>query len=148
MTATDQTIQQLARFFGKIAQKMPACEEACVMTDIHVRVSQDSGDLMAFDDEENEITRCVVEQWIDNKDDNFYVQVANLLRLQMSQMRDVVENLGIMKPYNYVLEDDDRECVAELYVVDDDTLIVGGDLMVGLDEDLDNFFSRLMNEDT
>lgn len=118
------------------------------MTDIHVRASQDSGDLMAFDDEENEITRCVVEQWIDNKDDNFYVQVANLLRLQMSQMRDVVENLGVMKPYSYVLEDDDRESVAELYVVDDDTLIVGGDLMVGLDEDLDNFFSRLMNEET
>lgn len=41
-----------------------------------------------------------------------------------------------MKPYSYVLEDDDKDSIAELYVVDDDTIIVGGDLMDGLDEDL------------
>ena len=41
------------------------------MTDIHLRVSQDSGDLMAFDDSDDEITRCVIDQWIDNKSDNF-----------------------------------------------------------------------------
>ena len=29
------------------------------MTDIHLRASQDSGDLMAFDDDDNEISRCV-----------------------------------------------------------------------------------------
>ena len=116
------------------------------MSDIHVRVSQESGDLMAFDDDEHEITRCVVEPWIENKDDDFYVQVVNLLRQQMAAMRQTVEGLGIMKPYSYVLEDDDKESIAELYVVDDDTLIVGGDLMAGLDDDLDTFFSWLMDE--
>lgn len=146
MTATEQTKQALERFFNKIAQKHPACEEPSLMSDIHVRVSQESGDLMAFDDDEHEITRCVVEPWIENKDDDFYVQVANLLRQQMAAMRQTVEGLGIMKPYSYVLEDDDKESIAELYVVDDDTLIVGGDLMAGLDEDLDGFFSQLMDE--
>lgn len=146
MTATEQTKQALERFFNKIAQKLPACEEPSLMSDIHVRVSQESGDLMAFDDDEHEITRCVVEPWIENKDDDFYVQVANLLRQQMAAMRQTVEGLGIMKPYSYVLEDDDKESIAELYVVDDDTLIVGGDLMAGLDEDLDGFFSQLMDE--
>lgn len=146
MTATEQTKQSLERFFNKIAQKLPACEEPCLMSDIHVRVSQESGDLMAFDDDENEITRCVVESWIDNKEDDFYAQVANVLRQQMAAMRPTVEGLGIMKPYSYVLEDDDKESVAELYVVDDETLIVGGDLMAGLDEDLDTFFNQLMDE--
>lgn len=51
-----------------------------------------------------------------------------------------------MKPYSYVLEDDDKDSIAELYVVDDDTIIVGGDLMDGLDEDLDHFFNQLMDE--
>ena len=50
------------------------------------------------------------------------------------------------QPYSYVLEDDDKDSIAELYVVDDDTIIVGGDLMDGLDEDLDHFFNQLMDE--
>ena len=68
------------------------------------------------------------------------------LRQQMTAMSQVVEGLGVMKPYSYVLEDDDKDSIAELYVVDDDTIIVGGDLMDGLDEDLDHFFNQLMDE--
>lgn len=146
MTVTEQTKQTLERFFNKIAQKLPSCDEPSLMSDIHVRVSQDTGDLMAFDDDEHEITRCVVEEWIDNKDDDFYEGVANVLRLCMARMRDVVENLGVMKPYSFVLEDDDSEAVAELYVVDGDTIVVGGELMTGLDDDLDTFFNHLMDE--
>ena len=141
MTATEQTKQSLERFFNKIAQKLPSCDEPSLMSDIHVRVSQESGDVMAFDDDENEITRCVVEPWIDNKDDDFYDKVTSQLRQQMTAMRQVVEGLGVMKPYSYVLEDDDKDSIAELYVVDDDTIIVGGDLMDGLDEDLDHFLT-------
>lgn len=146
MTATEQTKQSLERFFNKIAQKLPSCDEPSLMSDIHVRVSQESGDVMAFDDDENEITRCVVEPWIDNKEDDFYDKVTSQLRQQMTAMSQVVEGLGVMKPYSYVLEDDDKDSIAELYVVDDDTIIVGGDLMDGLDEDLDNFFNQLMDE--
>lgn len=146
MTATEQTKQSLERFFNKIAQKLPSCDEPSLMSDIHVRVSQESGDVMAFDDDENEITRCVVEPWIDNKEEDFYDKVTSQLRQQMTAMRQVVEGLGVMKPYSYVLEDDDKDSIAELYVVDDDTIIVGGDLMDGLDEDLDLFFNQLMDE--
>ncbi len=146
MTATEQTKQSLERFFNKIAQKLPSCDEPSLMSDIHVRVSQESGDVMAFDDDENEITRCVVEPWIDNKEDDFYDKVTSQLRQQMTAMSQVVEGLGVMKPYSYVLEDDDKDSIAELYVVDDDTIIVGGDLMDGLDEDLDRFFNQLMDE--
>lgn len=146
MTATEQTKQSLERFFNKIAQKLPSCDEPSLMSDIHVRVSQESGDVMAFDDDENEITRCVVEPWIDNKEDDFYDKVTSQLRQQMTAMSQVVEGLGVMKPYSYVLEDDDKDSIAELYVVDDDTIIVGGDLMDGLDEDLDHFFKQLMDE--
>ena len=131
MKATEQTIQQVERVIKKIAQKFPSTEEANVMTDIHLRVSQDSGEMVIYDDDDNEITRCVVEQWIDNKDESFY-------------HHDVVENMSILKPYSFVLEDDDKEHIAELYLVDDDIAIIGGDLMEGLDKDLDDFFDELM----
>ena len=45
----------------------------------------------------------------------------------------MMENLVIMKPYSFVMENDDGEHVSELYVVDDDTVIIGGDLMQGLE---------------
>ena len=144
MQVTEQTTQQIERAIKKIAQKLPANEETSLLTDIHLLVSQDSGELIAFDDNDQEITRCVVEQWIDNKDESFYDEVTALLRKQLQQMHEVVDNLGIMKPYSFVLENDDRESVGELYVADDDTIIIGGDLMEGLDQDLESFFDSLM----
>lgn len=144
MQVTEQTTQQIERSIKKIAQKLPANEETSLLTDIHLLVSQDSGELIAYDDNDQEITRCVVEQWIDNKDESFYDEVTAILRKELHQMHEVVDNLGIMKPYSFVLDNDDREAVAELYVADDDTIILGGDLMEGLDQDLDSFFDSLM----
>ena len=145
----EQTLQQVERFIRKVAQKFPAQlseEDNTVLTDIHVRVSQDSGELLAFDDEDNEITRCVVEQWIDNKDENFYDEVAKTLRDVMRKNSETIDNLGILKPYSFVLEDDDKENLGELYLADDDTIIVGGDLMENLDSDLDSFLDDLLKE--
>ena len=145
----EQTIQQVERFIRKVAQKFPAQlseEDNTVLTDIHGRVSQDSGELLAFDDEDNEITRCVVEQWIDNKDENFYDEVAKTLRDVMRKNSETIDNLGILKPYSFVLEDDDKENLGELYLADDDTIIVGGDLMENLDSDLDSFLDDLLKE--
>ena len=145
MTETEQTRQQIERFLKKVAQKFMA--SSCDMTDIHLRASQDSGDLMAFDDSDNEITRCVIDQWIDNKSDDFYQEAAVVLRSELNRMKDTVENLSVMKPYSFILEDDDRNNVAELYLVDDDLVIIGGDLMQGLDKELDSFLDDILKEE-
>lgn len=116
------------------------------MTDIHIRVTQETGELMAFDDDDTELTRCVVEQWIDNKDDDFYPQITSILRRSLEKQKKMIEHLGILKPYSFVLEDDDKESIGELYVVDDDTVIIDEELMSGLDKDLDNFFKDLFKD--
>lgn len=146
MEVTEQTNLQVERFIKKVAQKFPASEndENSILTDIHVRVSQDSGELLAFDDDDQEITRCVVEQWIDNKDENFYDEVAKVLRDLLRKNSELVDNIGILKPFSFVLEDDDKENLGELYLADDDTIIVGGDLMENLDNDLDSFLDDLL----
>jgi hypothetical protein len=147
MKPTEQTNQQVERFLRKVAQKFPFTEDSSLITDIHLRVSQDSGDLVAFDDEDEEITRCVVEQWIENQDEDFYPQVAEYLRGMLKKMSDTIDHLGILKPYSFVLEDDEKEPQGELYLADDDTVILGGDLMQGLDKDLDDFYDKLVKED-
>ena len=130
-----------------MSEKFPASEESTIMTDIHIRVTQETGELMAFDDDDKELTRCVVEQWIDNKDDNFYDHVAATLRKCINKQKKLLENLSVLKPYAFVLEDDDNNSKAELFVVDDeDTVIIDTELMAGLDKDLDTFFDNLLKE--
>lgn len=146
MKASEQTTQQIERFLKKIAQKFPLNEETSLVTDIHVRVSQESGEMVAFDDDDKEITRCVVEQWIENNDEDFYESVHDILTTTFASMSKTLDNLGILKPYSFVLENDEKEGIAELYLADDDTIIIGKDLMEGLDTDLDSFFDSLMKE--
>ena len=147
MEVTEQTIQKIERAVKKIAQKFPANEEPTIMTDIHLLVSQESGELLAFDDDENEITRCVVDQWIDNKEDNFYDQVTSILRSVLESQRETIALMSLLKPFSFVLENDDKETIAELFVSDDDTVIIGGDIMPGLDKELDTFLSDLLKEE-
>lgn len=147
MKASEQTTQQIERFLKKIAQKFPLNEETSLVTDIHVRVSQESGEMVAFDDDDKEITRCVVEQWIENNDEDFYESVHDILTTTFAAMSKTLDNLGILKPYSFVLENDEKEGIAELYLADDNTIIIGKDLMEGLDTDLDSFFDSLMKEE-
>lgn len=102
---------------------------------------------MAFDDDDKEITRVVVEEWINASLDTdvFYNEVAKCLRAQIELFEQKPGALGIIEPYNYVLENEAAEHVAELYVVDDDdTIIIGHELMDGLDKELDDFIDNLL----
>lgn len=142
--ATEQTTRQIERFLKKIAQKFPPREDTSIVTDIHVRVSQGSGEMLAFDDDDNEVTRCVVEQWINNNDEDFYNGVEQTLISTFSALSTIADSLGILKPYSFVLENDDKDTIAELYIADDDTVIIGKDLMEGLDSDLNLFLEKLL----
>lgn len=147
MTVTEQTTQQVERFLRKISQKYSSNDNSSSLaTDIHIFLSQDSGEMIAFDDDNKEITRCVVEQWINNTDERFYAEASKALRAICEGMRQMLEGLAIMKPYSIVLENDEGENIAELFLADDDTIIIGGDLMDGLDQDLNAFLNKILDE--
>ena len=144
MEANEATLLKIERFFNKVAQKFPKVEEPTIMSDIHLCLSQESGELLAFDDDDNEITRCVLDQWINNQDTNFYDCASLIFRKQLEKQAAIIEKMGILRPYSFILENEEREHVAELSLVDNDIKIIGGDLMNGLGEDVDNFFKELM----
>lgn len=146
MKATEQTVKELERALRKVAEKFPRGQEATLLTDIHLRVTQDSGELVAYDDDDTEVTRCVIEQWIDNKEDSFFNDITNTLRSVLNKNKKTIEQMSILRPYSFVLENEDHEHLAELYLVDDDTVIIDEELMPGLDKDLDDFLSQLLKE--
>ncbi len=144
MKATAQTLQQIERALGKLAAKYPADVENSVFTDLHLQVKPESGELLIYNDEDEELTRCVVEQWIGNTDETFYADVVPVLRQCINAKKDMIDGLSILKPYAFVLVDEERETINDLYLVDDETQILAGELLKGLDRELDDFLKQLL----
>ena len=146
MKASEQTIKQVERAICKVADKFPSNVEATLLTDIHLRANQETGELVAFDDDDNEITRAVIEQWIGNTDEKFYENITPVIRKCIEHKRNIVEEMSIIKPFSFVLEDDEKSDVAELFVVDGDTVIFDPELMADLDQDLNDFLDKLLKD--
>ena len=103
MNISEQTFQQIDRAIRKIVDKYPTTVEATLMTDIHIRVTQETGEMVAYNDDDVEINRCVVEQWINNADDNFYEKIAFVIRKCLDKQKDMIEQMSILKPFSGVI---------------------------------------------
>ncbi|EHG24267.1 hypothetical protein [Alloprevotella rava] len=140
------TIQQLQRALRKAASKFPLETENFPMTDIILQVKQEGGELLIFDDNEEELTRCVVEEWIGDTSEDFYERIQPVLKEAILDIKEEMDSLNVLKPYSFVLFDDDNSAVANLYLVDDDLIQLDGELLPGLDEDLEGFWEALSKE--
>ena len=54
--------------------------------------------------------------------------------------------MNVLRPFSFVLADTDGEVVDDIYLVDDENMMISGELMAGLDEDLAEFLKKLMDE--
>ena len=145
MKATQQTIQQIQRAIRKIIDKFPASAEP-VLTDIHMQVKPESGELLAFDDDMEELTRIVVDQWLEPTEEDLYDAAAIAIKQSISSLRGEVEQMSVMRPFSFVLMGEDDETMSDLYIVDDDTIILDTELLQGLDEELDQFLEDLLKD--
>lgn len=118
-----------------------------VVTDIHLQPNSESGELIIFDDDDQELSRTIINEWVEYESDDFYTVVEPILRAEVEAMKESgkLEKLCLMKPYSFVLVDEDKETVAELLLVDEDeTLLLNDELLKGLDEELDAFLKDLL----
>lgn len=132
-----------------ISRYLGGSEENQLVTDIHLQPRQDSGELVIYDDDDSELSRTIVEDWVDYDDDDFDTEVERILRNVLNEMKSggAFDNLNIMKPYSFVYVDDEKEGISELLVMDEnDTVVIDEELMKGLDEDLDKFLNDLMKK--
>lgn len=124
-----------------------ACEQT-IVTDIHLQPNQNSGELSIFDDEDEELATTVIEEWMTYEGDDFYENVERILSTLLCNMKNAgtFDNLAILKPFSFVLVDDEKETIAELLLIDDDTLLLNEELLKGLDEELDCFLKELLEK--
>ena len=140
------TIQQIQRALRKAVSKFPLEAENFPMTDIILQVKQEGGELLIFDDNDTELTRCVVEEWLGDTSEDFYERIQPVLKEAILDIKEEMDSLNVLKPYSFVLFDDDNSAVANLYLVDDDLIQIDDNLLPGLDEDLESFWETLSKE--
>lgn len=123
------------------------CEQS-IVTDIHLQANQNTGEFTIFDDEDEELASATIEEWMSYDGDDFYKSLERSLSSLLSNLKDgeVFDKLTIMKPFSFVLVDEDKETVTELLLMDDDTLLVNEELLKGLDEELDTFLKDLLEK--
>lgn len=122
--------------------------QTVIVSDIHLQPHLTSGELVIFDDDDHELARTVVSEWTDCIPEEFYAQAEQQLHtlLLTLEKEGTLDCQSLLKPYSFVLVDDERETVAELLLVDDDTMMLNDGLLKGLDEELDAFLKKLLEE--
>lgn len=148
MKLSQSSVTLLEDTIKKAVSKYTTGEEQTYVTDIHLQPDQNSGELSIFDDDDQELACSTIEEWTAYEGDDFYKNTESLLSSLLNQMNNegCFDKLNILKPYSFVLVDEDKETIAELLLMDDDTLLVSDELLKGLDEELDTFLKDLLEK--
>lgn len=147
MKLNDSSSAQLKATIRKAIGKYTAADETFV-TDIHLQANPQSGACRLFDDDDIELGHTTVKEWVAYEGDDFDDVVIDTLTSLLQDMKDAgdFKKLQIIQPYSFVYIDEDKETIAELLLMDDDTLIVTDGLLKGLDDELNQFLKDLLSD--
>ena len=109
---------------------------------------REEGRLLVINDNDEEIANIAIDEWKAYTPETFYDEVTTQLTeaIEAENTEGELERLAVWMPYSFVLVDKDRETIADLLLVDEDTLLVKKGLLAGLDEELNKFIEDLLND--
>ena len=130
----------------KISELYSGEEDQLLSTDFYFQPLLEEGKLLVFDDNDETIASIDIAEWKEYAPEDFYDKVTEqlLTAIETANTDGELERLAVWMPYSFVLVDKERETIADLLLVDDDTLLVKKGLMTGLDEELNNFLKDLL----
>lgn len=147
MKISQQTVAQINEVLDGIVEKYPVQSDNKIMTDLSFQAKADSGELTVFDDSDEIVASTTVDDWIDYQDDDFQEMVRDALRQSFQCRKEELENISLLKPYSFELVDENKETICELFLVDDNTILIDHEeLMKGLGKDLDAFLDNLLKD--
>ena len=146
MKLSQSSLTQLESAIRKATENYQNSCEQTIVTDFHLQANPNSGELVIYNDDDKELTRTIIEEWTAYDGENFNDEVERLLSTLLNEMKSkgTFDEVTVLKPYSFVLVDDEKETLAELLLMDDDTLLVNDELLKGLDEELDEFLKKLL----
>ena len=144
MSISRETHDKLQSVIEKMTKEFITAEETKV-TDFHIKVNGENGELVINDDDNNALARVHIIEWEGVHDEAVFERE---LRGILGKMQDngTFDNLNIAKPYSFVLTDEEDQSIVDLLIIDDDTLILSADLLEGFDEEMNAFLKKLLEE--
>lgn len=146
MKLSQSSLSQLGNAIKKAVSRYNCACKQTIVTDIHLQANPTSGELVIFNDEDEELARTTIEEWINYEGEDFNSDTERTLSTLLNEMKSAgdFDQMTNLKPFSFVLVDEDKETLAELLLMDDDTLMVSDELLKGLDEELDEFLKKLL----
>lgn len=144
MSLSRETQEMLQAAIKKMANNYITAEESTV-TDFHMKVNRENGELTILDDDDKTLARVHIREWEDEHND---AAIEKDLQSELTKMQQqgMFESLNIAKPYSFVLTDEDDQSIVDLLIIDDDTLMLNADLLEGFDEEMNSFLKKLLEE--
>ncbi|MCI7779595.1 MAG: hypothetical protein MR517_00755 [Bacteroidales bacterium] len=129
------------------AEKLSQHTSEALLTDLYVRVNTEDGKVEIRDDDGNDMASCQVKEWRGPEAwEKFQDSIVGTLRHIIGENRQCIDAMNVLRPFSFVLADTDGEVVDDIYLVDDENIMISGELMAGLDEELAEFLKKLMDE--
>lgn len=116
-----------------------------IVTDFHIAVDNSNGNVTISDDDGNALATGAISELIYASEQD----TVNYLKEALAQIykQGTFDSTNIYKPFSFLMEDSEEETTSELLIVDDENIYVSDELLKGLGEELDDFFTQLMKED-
>lgn len=148
MELTTSSAASIREALRKITELYTSEEDQLVSTDFYLQPLREEGRLLVINDNDEEIANIAIDEWKAYIPETFYDEVTIQLTeaIEAENTEGELERLAVWMPYSFVLVDKDRETIADLLLVDEDTLLVKKGLLAGLDEELNKFIEDLLND--
>lgn len=148
MKLSQQSLSRIESTIQKAMERFLCEGGASTITDIHLQPIPASGELFIYDDDDNELSNNIINEWTNANEATFYKDAERTIRTILSRMKEngMFSKASIVPPYSFVLIDDEKETISELLIIDDDLLLVNEELLKGLDEELDDFLKDLLEK--
>jgi len=151
MGANNMKIQAVIEStFTKVLEKIEKDGLINQISDLHVQIDQESGEISVFDDTESLLEKTVIFDWVENKqpEDIFNKHAISLIKTALVSLaaKEAFEHPNITKPFSVNLSDEDFTVIEELLFIDDAVLRLDDPLLKDLDADLDDFLDKLLSD--
>ena len=148
MKLSDKSLHQIEKLISEVAAFYGEGQKQEVITDLHVYWDAEAGTLNVYDDEDRLQGSAPISDW-QNAETEIRMQdcereITRILHKMQEAKR--FEKMCIVKPYSFVWVNKEHETLGELLLVDDDTLLLNEELLSGLDQELNEFLEKLMEE--
>lgn len=146
MKLPQNSVKALEEAIRQTAEKLSQHAGEALLTDLYVKINADNGTVEIHDDDDNCLASCQVPEWKGHEPGADFCEsaIATLQRI-INDNAKAIEQMKVLRPFSFVLSDD-GEIVDDIYLVDDENMMISGELMAGLDEDLADFLKKLMDE--